>query len=428
MWQVFEIIINFYQATIMTFYVNRRCNLRKHNLLYDIAILLCIGTAITCLDYVHIYILDDLIFILPLAFSIFFRKGGIFDNFFWCILLGVIFSIDSTFTSSILSSITGAGWEDLLKQNDARMLYVVGANLLHTILIMSVCNIRRKDVTVSYGVTACFLLSLLSQFISAECFYLIRTKTTGDLSSATYGSVGLFLSMILTIVLYEIMIRETDARRKLELETQTSQLIGDHQEELRIIYSNMLSTQHDLRHRISVAEELLLHNETKMTHQAIDLLKDTEILNEFVTGNMGVDAVLVAKTATMKEAGITFSFYPCPLIKLPIPERDFVVLLSNILDNAIEAVMRLDTSSSSREVKLVLSRTWDIFSVICENDLNPSMIHQQDGEFISSKAHPELHGYGIRSVQRTVEDAGGLAEFSIEKKKFVVRIMLPMEE
>lgn len=428
MWQAFEIGINFYQAAIITFYVNKRCNLRKHSFISDIALLLCIGVAITCLDHVHIYLLDDLIYIFPLAYALYYRKGKLTDVLFWCVLLGMIFSIASTFTSGLLSSITGAGWKDMLEKSDVRILYIIGANLLDTLLIVIICNIGRKNAVVSRGAITCFLLSLLAQFISAECFYLIRIQAAGDLSAATYGSIGLLVTMVLTIVLYEIMIREADIRRKLELEAQTIQLADAHQEELRTIYSNMLATQHDLRHRIAAAEEILSQNDANTTREAMDLLKETRVLNEFVTGNMGVDAVLVAKSATMKEAGIHFSFYPCPLVKLPVHERDFVVLLSNILDNAIEAVMRLPAASSSREVKLVLSRNWDIFSIICENDMDPETICQQDGVFISSKAHPELHGYGIRSIQRTVDDAGGLAEFTMEKRKFAVKIMLPMEE
>ena len=176
MWQAFEIGINFYQAAIMTFYVNKRCNLRKHSFISDIALLLCIGAAITCLDYVHIYLLDNLVFVLPLAYSLYYRKGKLSDVLFWCVLLGVIFSIDSTFASSLISAITGAGWEDMLEKSDTRMLYIIGANLLHTMLIAIICNIGRKNAVVSRGATICFLLSLLAQFISAECFFLIRIR------------------------------------------------------------------------------------------------------------------------------------------------------------------------------------------------------------------------------------------------------------
>ena len=427
-WPAFEIAANFYQATIMTFYVNKRCSLKNHSIGYDIALIICIGLTITGLDYIHVYLLDDIVFFLPLLFAVIFRKGRLADIIFWCILLGVIFSIDATFSSGIISTLTGAKWEQMLEKGNARLLYIIGANLLHTIIIVSICNIGRKNAGVSRGATVCFLLSLLVQFAAAECFFLIQIQASGNLSSALYGSIGLFISMILNIILYEIMIREADIRRELELESQTAQLIDAHQEELRTIYSNMLSTQHDLRHRIAAAEEILSQNDINKTHEAMELLKNTKVLNEFVTGNIGVDAVLVAKSAVMKAASIKFSYYLCPLSQLPIHEREFVVLLSNILDNAIEAVMKLPPASSPREIKLTLSRNWDIFSIVCENNMNPDTIHQQDGFFLSSKIHPELHGYGIRSIQRTVDDAGGLVEFSIDTNIFSVRIMLPMEE
>ena len=79
----------------------------------------------------------------------------------------------------------------------------------------------------------------------------------------------------------------------------------------------MLSTQHDLRHRITVAEKILAANGACAPQEAIDLLKDTKVLNEYITGNVAMDAILASKTAVMQEAGIRYDFYPVPLNKLP---------------------------------------------------------------------------------------------------------------
>ncbi len=428
MWTLAEIGINFYQAVLIAYYVNRRCDLRHHKFIFDILLVSCIVIFICVLDNLGIYMLDNLIFLPPIVFAIFFRKGYAINSVFWCLLLCIVFSIDSTLASNLVSFLTGAEWNDMLEQNDIRILYIISANLLHTVLIVSICNIGRNGSTVSYWTTACFLLSLLAQFAAAECFFAIRVHADKYIPSATYGSLGLLASMILTIVLYEMMIKEAEAKRRLELENQTTQLIEAHNEELRTIYTNMLSTQHDLRHRITTAEGILARNETDAPQEAIDLLKDTAILNEFITGSISVDAVLAAKRAVMKETGIRFVFYPYPLSKLPLSEHDFVILLSNILDNAIEAVTRLPANAASREIQLTLSRTWDVFFIICENDMDPDTIRQRDGVFISSKNRSELHGFGTRSIQRIVDDAGGLVDFIINKNRFAVKIMLPMED
>ena len=274
----------------------------------------------------------------------------------------------------------------------------------------------------------CFLLSLVVQLAAAECFFMIRIQNT-DISLTAYGSLGMLLSMILTVALHEIMIRQTEKQMELEVESQTNRLIHAHQEELQTVYSNILSNQHDLRHRITAAEQLLADQQTKASTEVIELLRDTDVLfQEYVTGNVSVDAILASKVAVMRRSGIEFTFYPTPLEKLPLSERQFTVMLSNILDNAIEGVMRLPSDSCSREIKLILSRNWDIFSVICENDMNPETVLIKDGDFVSSKENPFMHGFGTRSVRKMVENAGGMVDYSAQNRKFIVNVMLPMED
>ena len=99
-----------------------------------------------------------------------------------------------------------------------------------------------------------------------------------------------------------------------------------------------------------------------------------------------------------------------------------------MLDNAIEGVLRLPESAPSRTIKMVLTKSWSMFSINCENDANPDTIHRRGDRFISSKKHVEIHGFGVQSMMTTVTAAGGWIDFGIRGQKFVVSIMLPMED
>lgn len=429
MWHTFEILINFYQAVLMTYFVNKCCNPRDHARWKDFILAFLIGITICGMDLIAIYPLDDLVFLIPLIFSIHYRQDKVVVPIFWCLILTIIFSIDSTLTSSLITSLTNASWEELLVQSDVRVIYVTSANLLHTLIIAFLASYAGKRHMVYPAGAVCFLLSLGVQLAVAECFFVIRIQSTVEKPLTAYGSLGMLFSMMLTVALHEMMTRQTERQMELEIESQTNRLINAHQEELQTIYSNMLSTQHDLRHRITAAEQLLASKQAETSTEVIELLKDTDVfLQEYITGNVSVDAILASKTAVMQRSGIDFIFYPTPLDKLPLSERQFIILLSNILDNAIEGVMRLPSESSSREIKLILSRNWDIFSVICENDMNPDTIMIKDGNFVSSKEEPFMHGFGTRNVRKMVENAGGMIDYSTANRKFIVNIMLPMED
>lgn len=428
MWSIFEILINFYQAALITYYVNKCCSLRSHAKWKDLVLAIVIGIAICGIDLIDIYPFDDLIFMIPICYALYYRNSKAVITVFWCLVLVMIFSIDSTLTSSLITLLTDATWDEMLVQSDVRMIYVISANLLHTLIVASLAIFTGKRRRIYPSGAACFLLSMGVQLAVAECFFVIRIQSMMERPLTVYGSLGMLFSMILTIVLYEILIKQTERQMELEVETQTNSLINAHQEELRTIYANMLSTQHDLRHRITVAEQMLMNQQTETSSELAELFKDTDVLHEYITGNVSVDAILASKTAVMQKSDIHFSFDTMPLDQLPLPEKQFIVVLSNILDNAIEGIMRLPLDTGSRKIKLVFSRNWDVFSVTCVNDMNPETISIRDGEFVSSKEEPFMHGFGTRSVKKIVENAGGIIDYSTENKRFVVSIMLPMED
>ena len=428
MWPVSEIGVNLFQASLMAYFVNKRCNLRNHPVWYDIALAMTITLAICGTNALQSPLLDNAVLLIPLVYSLWLRQTKILASVFWCVVLCFIFTVDATITSGAITLLTNSSWEDMLRQNDVRVLYIISADLMHTLLIAGLGNLGPRRHILSAGITICFLLSLLIQFVVAACFFSIRVSVSEITPTVTYGSIGALAAMILTVLFYEMMIRQAEKQRRLELEAQTVLLAENHQEEIRSIYSNMLSTQHDLRHRITVAEKILAANGACAPQEAIDLLKDTKVLNEYITGNVAMDAILASKTAVMQEAGIRFDFYPVPLNKLPLPERQFIVMISNILDNAIEGVMRLPAGSASKEIKLLLSRNWDIFSIVCENNMDPQTIIRNGNTFVSSKKDPAVHGYGTRNIRKIVEDAGGLVDYVIEGQTFTVKILLPMEE
>ena len=100
------------------------------------------------------------------------------------------------------------------------------------------------------------------------------------------------------------------------------------------------------------------------------------------------------------------------------------MLLGNLLDNAIEGVMRLPASNPTRTIHLSFSKVWEMLFISCTNDIDEKQIKRHGSEFVSTKEHPELHGFGTKSMKKIVYDAGGTIDFNIEHGKFSVEIML----
>lgn len=188
----------------------------------------------------------------------------------------------------------------------------------------------------------------------------------------------------------------------------------------------MLAEQHDLRHRVAAAEEILTAAtvDDGQRSSILQLLQSDAQTRLFITGSVAVDAILKAKSTVMENAGITFEFVEYPLMPLPISEQNFCMLLGNLLDNAIEGVMRLPASAPSRCIRLSFSKVWNMLFITCTNDADGSTIKRHGDEFISTKEHPELHGFGMKNMKKIVDAADGTLEYKIGQNRFTVEIML----
>lgn len=135
-----------------------------------------------------------------------------------------------------------------------------------------------------------------------------------------------------------------------------------------------------------------------------------------------VDAVLNSKIQEMNGQSIM------PDINVEFPENstilpnDLCTILSNLLDNAIEAVEKLE---NNRMIKLTMRKA-NFFLFI--RVFNPCSQNQKFEVFpATTKENTSLHGWGLRSVKDAVERYDGTMECINENYEFIVNIMLPFD-
>lgn len=288
---------------------------------------------------------------------------------------GFLFVGTLTLVSALFDIQIGLNGDVLAASDVTRIIYAFTGNAALAVVFNIAARFGKAENTILRREAVLFVLLLLLCFGINECFFLARMSVQWE-AAMLIGPALSFVAMVLIMILYERLTEITRKQRQTELEAQTAQLVAEHQDELKSIYKHMLAEQHDLRHRIAAAEEILssatLSNEQRC--QAQTLLSTPEHPKLFITGCMAVDAILQAKAAVMENTGITFEYVEYPLAPLPIPEQRFCLLLGNLLDNAIEGVMRLPAASSSRKVRLTFSKVWNMLFITCVNDADETKI------------------------------------------------------
>ena len=105
---------------------------------------------------------------------------------------------------------------------------------------------------------------------------------------------------------------------------------------------------------------------------------------------------------------------------------DICAVFSNALDNAIEALQKVD---KERRFYMRLKRTNTYYMITMQN----TIVHTDDPKSIlqknrfTTKKNKELHGYGMQNMRKTIEKYGGEITAEIEDGEFILTILLPID-
>ncbi len=191
-------------------------------------------------------------------------------------------------------------------------------------------------------------------------------------------------------------------------------------EELRKAYEQNRCLIHDEKHRMQFIEECLENGDIERAkifiQNAHNDMKKSK--GKTWTGIPTLDFLFNMKCEQMDRLHVEFKLH-VTLDRIPIEEGDFIVLLGNLLDNAIEAVEKCEVKQ--RVIELKIKQINNMFMILIKNS-NAVLPIQKDTRFVSSKKDSFNHGYGIASVKSIVDKYSGETDFVYDKNMFQARI------
>ena len=145
----------------------------------------------------------------------------------------------------------------------------------------------------------------------------------------------------------------------------------------------------------------------------------------FSTGNSALDSVLSVKLVKMQENNIEFRGSGLHYTgSLSLDDYALCSLISNMLDNAIEALMIRKDQPGDRYISLKFSYTAAGLLILCDNPLLGIFPAKTRQSFRSRKNEPS-HGIGISIMQKIAEDAGGQLDVTADELQFHVLAFIP---
>jgi sensor histidine kinase regulating citrate/malate metabolism len=194
-------------------------------------------------------------------------------------------------------------------------------------------------------------------------------------------------------------------------------------EKIKVQYDNLSEMRHNYVHELAYMQGVLSEGKYDKLEKYIKEKLSSEKLkgyNYIFTSNKVIDSVINYKFSIAEQKGISVV---CTLTA-DIPEnleRDISIILSNLLDNAIEASEKLKTVNP--EIVLNISKKSGYYSILVKNRLENSVL-SSNKRLQTSKADKQHHGYGLKTVRLIAEAHNGMTDIYEKDSYFIVNILL----
>ena len=151
-----------------------------------------------------------------------------------------------------------------------------------------------------------------------------------------------------------------------------------------------------------------------------DFIGEKNVIN---TNHVIINAILNTKYQEAISKNIVFVFKVNDLSKIVIDDEDMVVILANLLNNAIEACEKCEEKKTIK-LKFVIEENLIVLSV--KNTCSNLIIYSGNEIKTSKKDEPEMHGIGIKNIIQIVEKYNGEYVIKNENNEFSFSIIIPL--
>ena len=191
-------------------------------------------------------------------------------------------------------------------------------------------------------------------------------------------------------------------------------------------YDSIRKIRHDIKNQLLAVYGMLADGRTD---DAMDYIsRNVDVVsskcNIVNTDSIIVNTVVNSKFTFAETVGINIQ---CSIVKKfdGIDEMDLCNILSNMLDNAITACMKIP-EDKERFVKLEISCENKIYQFVVKNSINGSVL-KNNSKLLTSKSDKKHHGFGVKIIREIAGKYNGRCEFFEQENVFCCMVVLKAE-
>ncbi|MDY4670773.1 MAG: GHKL domain-containing protein [Oliverpabstia sp.] len=303
-----------------------------------------------------------------------------------------------------------------------RMWMICVGRILWILLYLGMKKIIKK-ITLKHNYTRKFIVVSCV----GTCGFVFLTEQTWKGFGKSITGVWFLGVVFIASFLFGLYFVTENKEQKMNLKiTQTrNQLLEENYQALNDIYTSNAKLYHDLNNHLNVLYQFLEEGETEEAKEYIrEISQPIQKLTKTVwTGVDVVDVIISSKVEKMRNKGISWDINAEFPKNTNIQPYDLCTILSNLLDNAVEAVERTGRKGN---ISLTI-RKINYFLMIRIANSCIGKNNSFDALPKTTKEDKTMHGWGLQNVQQTVQKYGGTLKFRQEENQFIVDVMMFFE-
>jgi len=228
--------------------------------------------------------------------------------------------------------------------------------------------------------------------------------------------------VVVTLMQIVVLSQNAHIKKSNDMYKEHMALQKQHYEHMLLQYEELRKFRHDVKNHMLALNSMCTSEDNSQIKKYLSQLTNEVSSKKPVeyTGNRELDAVIAPFVLEAESKNIKVQFKGRVSDNVAIDMFDMCTIISNLLNNAIEACEKIQEDKRIIEFEIAGYNSQIFISVSNSYDME-SIINQKQ-KFITTKEDKQNHGIGLENVSRTVKKYDGDMRISQENERFIVTI------
>ena len=411
-----EAIFSFIDIIIMYLFFSRILRRKKYDYKIYIASILAVSILLTVFALYNSFSSPNMLLrtIVAFIFGFLLFAGTTGKKIFYIALYSIVFIFVELLLFYSIELLFGLGiGSDLALYPDSifRIIYKCLTKIIAIFILYFLTKRNRVDAHIPFKymafILAIYVVSIIALFFLFEiCLHIDFDTLKITIAGISITSICIMISDIFVFIVFELLC-------KYFYEKQTAVLV-EHQKNLteKYILENEKNHKevrrlwHDLDNHLNIIQAYLNENQSVKAKVYIDEVQEVfqNVPMVIKTGNEIADIVINQKRNLALEKNINFAVIAYIGVNPLITSSDLCILLSNSLDNAIEASEIVEEEKRNIHLQIKTHKQFLMIEIENYSEIQPEY---KNGMLTTHKSDKLNHGLGVLSMESIVKKYDG---------------------